>query len=647
MQTFRRGKASLSTKLMRIGAALLIVALTSISLTLWVTWHLEGGAAAVNEAGRMRMQTWRLVSAVQADIPAAERMSLIQQFDESLALLRNGDPSRPLFVPRDDEVAARFDQVQTIWTARRSQWLAFSPSTHQDIIPATTEFVAAIDQLVMAIEQQLSRLTAILNLFQLVMVALAIGGAVVMIYTGYQYVINPLARLQQGLRKVEVGDFSTRIEVDTNDEFGQVAGGFNRMATRLQSLYGSLEEQVEVKTRHIETQRAKIESLYEVSAFLASANTIEELSKGFAKRIRTVMKADAVAVRWSDEANQRYLMLASDCFPQDMVEEERSLLAGACACGNLAPDARTRVIPIASHDAAPVRHCVRSGYESLVSVPIRLQQRLIGEIDLFFRSAVTLRSDEVELLDALASHLASALEGLRAAALEREAAVGEERALLARELHDSIAQSLAFLKIQVQLLRTASQQEKAQQVQTALDELDTGLRESINDVRELLVHFRTRTNTDDIERALQETLQKFKHQTGLPTLLQVKGEGLPLPADVQVQVLHVVQEALSNVRKHAGATHVSLEVVKGERWRFVVRDNGIGFVTQARQGESHVGMKIMQERAARIGAEVSVASEVGTGTVVTLTLPAHPVSAPNVATVGLADTLLAGTTTAP
>lgn len=647
MQTFRRGNASLSTKLMRIGAALLIVALTSISLTLWVTWHLEGGAAAVNEAGRMRMQTWRLVSAVQADIPAAERMSLIQQFDESLALLRNGDPSRPLFVPRDDEVAARFDQVQAIWTARRSQWLAFSPSTHQDIIPATTEFVAAIDQLVTAIEQQLSRLTAILNLFQLVMVALAIGGAVVMIYTGYQYVINPLARLQQGLRKVEVGDFSTRIEVDTNDEFGQVAGGFNRMATRLQSLYGSLEEQVEVKTRHIETQRAKIESLYEVSAFLASANTIEELSKGFAKRIRTVMKADAVAVRWSDEANQRYLMLASDCFPQDMVDEERSLLAGACACGNLAPDARTRVIPIVSHDEAPVRHCTRVGYESLVSVPIRLQQRLIGEIDLFFRSAVTLRSDEVELLDALASHLASALEGLRAAALEREAAVGEERALLARELHDSIAQSLAFLKIQVQLLRTASQKEKTEQVQTALDELDTGLRESINDVRELLVHFRTRTNTDDIERALQETLQKFKHQTGLPTLLQVKGEGLPLPADVQVQVLHVVQEALSNVRKHAGATHVSLEVVKGERWRFVVRDNGIGFVTQARQGESHVGMKIMQERAARIGADVGIASEVGTGTVVTLILPAHPISAPSVATVGLADTLLAGTTTAP
>jgi two-component system nitrate/nitrite sensor histidine kinase NarX len=282
-----------------------------------------------------------------------------------------------------------------------------------------------------------------------------------------------------------------------------------------------------------------------------------------------------------------------------------------------------------------MRNCVRAGYESVVSVPVRLQQRLIGEIDLFFRTTLQLTPDEVELLDALASHLASALEGLRAAALEREAAVGEERALLARELHDSIAQSLAFLKIQVQLLRNASQKAQPDQVKSALDELDAGLRESIGDVRELLVHFRTRTNTDDIEAALQETLQKFKQQTGLPTLLQIKGEGLPLPADVQVQVLHVVQEALSNVRKHAEATHVNLEVVKGLHWSFVVRDNGRGFAVLDEHGESHVGMKIMHERAARIGAKVSVLSVAGQGTTVTLTLPAHPVSGTGVGTAGL------------
>lgn len=616
--------ASLSTKLIRTGASLLLVALASIGLTLWVTWQLEGGAAAVNEAGRMRMQTWRLASAVQTSLVSVERQALVARFDDTLKLLRIGDPARPLFMPWDDDVEREFTQIERLWAQRRGQWLATPPPTAAASVAAAEEFVTAIDALVLAIEQQLSRLTAILNLFQFVMMVLAIGGAVVMLFTGYMYVINPLDNLRQGLRQVETGDFSTRIPMDTQDEFGQVAAGFNRMAATLQSLYGSLEAKVRAKTQRIESQRVRLEALYEVSAFLAEADTIDELAQGFSRKVRAFMKADAVVVRWSNDANQRYLMLASDCFPEGIAEAERSLIAGGCACGSLSPDARTRVIPIVSHEFEPLRRCAQAGYESLVTVPIRLQQRLLGEFDLFFRAAVVLSEEEIALLDALASHLASALEGLRADALEREAVVGEERALLARELHDSIAQSLAFLKIQVQLLRAAMQRGQTDKVLNIVDELDAGVRESIGDVRELLVNFRTRTNTDDIEQALRETLQKFEHQAGLPARLEVHGEGLPLPADVQVQVLHVVQEALSNARKHAGSCHVVVEVRKGARWRFIVRDDGVGFDTDQVQGESHVGLKIMRERALRIGAEVVVASHEGGGTSVTLTLPPHP-----------------------
>ena len=604
----------------------MLVGLASIGLTLWVTWQLDGGAAAVNEAGRMRMQTWRLASSVQAHANAAEVEQFVAQFDASLLLLSQGDASRPLFVPWDETVRREFSGVESVWQHQRNRWLLENRPDTQEALQDAGAFVEAIDRLVLSIEKQLSGLTAILNLFQLVMMALAVGGAVIMVYTGYLYVINPLALLSRGLRQLESGDFGVRVDVDTQDEFGQVAAGFNRMAATLQSLYGKLEVQVANKTRRIEAQRARLEALYEVSAFLSSASTIEELSKGFSHRVRLVMKADAVAVRWSDEASQRYLMLATDCFPPEMQDEERSVLAGACACGTLQPDARTRIIPIHSQDAVPLRRCAKAGFQSLVSVPVRLQQRVVGEIDLFFRQTATLSADEADLLDTLASHLASALESLRAAALEREAAVGEERALIARELHDSIAQSLAFLKIQAQLLRTAVAKQQPEHIQTSLDELDTGLRECIGDVRELLVHFRTRTNTGDIEAALRETLQKFEHQTTLPTRLHVSGEGLPLPADVQIQVLHVLQESLSNVRKHARASHVSLEVAKGSEWRFAVIDNGQGFDTHRPHGETHVGMKIMRERAARIGAEVDVISTPGVGTTVTLTVPPYPVT---------------------
>ena len=169
------------------------------------------------------------------------------------------------------------------------------------------------------------------------------------------------------------------------------------------------------------------------------------------------------------------------------------------------------------------------------------------------------------------------MENLRLDSLAKEAAVSQERNLLARELHDSIAQSLAFLKIQVQLMRDALASGNAQRMQAVLGEIDAGVRESYGDVRELLVHFRTRANAEHIEPALQTTLRKFEHQSGIKARLPMQGQGLPLSPDVQIQVLHIVQEALSNVRKHARASQVWLDVQQQPRWRFEVRDDGIGF----------------------------------------------------------------------
>jgi two-component system nitrate/nitrite sensor histidine kinase NarX len=319
-------------------------------------------------------------------------------------------------------------------------------------------------------------------------------------------------------------------------------------------------------------------------------------------------------------------MLASDCLPQELVDEEQCVPTGDCFCGQPQAQAVTRVIPIqvegTNGKQGLLGHCQRAGYETVVSVPVRLHERMVGELNLFYRSATTLPDEDRTLLETLASHLAGAIEGLRAGALERETAVAEERGLLARELHDSIAQSLAFLKIQVGLLRSALKRQDALQIERTLAELDAGVHESLSDVRELLVHFRTRTNAEDITPALQTTLQKFEHQTGLPTHLSVEGHGMPLDADVQVQVLHVVQEALSNVRKHAQARAVWVEVQQAPQWRVEVRDDGIGFSDErAAPDQTHVGLRIMRERAERIGATVEVSSVPGSGTSVVLSLP--------------------------
>lgn len=114
-----RRKLTLTNKLLALGVSFLLVALASIGLTLWLTWQLEGGAAAVNEAGRLRMNMLRMELARQRGADA-ELAQVRQRFGDSLELLRVGDPARPLFVPWNEDLRARFERIRSGWQALES-----------------------------------------------------------------------------------------------------------------------------------------------------------------------------------------------------------------------------------------------------------------------------------------------------------------------------------------------------------------------------------------------------------------------------------------------------------------------------------------------------------------------------------------------
>jgi len=646
MQTLRHW--TLGAKLSLVATPFLLIAMVSIGVLVWMSLQLEGGAASVNEAGRMRMQAYRMVLSVGATDPAA-LPGLVGEFDRSLALLRDGDPERPLFVPWDDNVRQRFVTVEQDWQRFRARFSAAPP----DIAAAALGLEAAafaghIDDFVAGIENHLSRWTSLMHLLQIALMALAIVGAAVLLYTGYLFVLEPVGALKQAIHHIQGGDLGARVDCATTDEFGTLAAGFNDMAGQLQSMYRNLEDRVHEKTVQLKEKHERLESLYEVTNLVTKALTLDELATGFTQRIARIARADGVALRWSDETNRRYVMLASQGLPASMLEAEHCLIAGDCHCGSPLAPPGPRVIPIRTMQPARMGHCAQAGFETVVSVPIRLHDRLMGEVDLFFHAQIDISPAERSLLDALTVQLAGAMENLRLNALGLEAAVSQERSFLARELHDSIAQSLAFLKIQVQLMRDAIGQHDAPQVDHVLGEIDLGVRECYGDVRELLMHFRTRTNAEDIEPALMTTLRKFEHQTGLKASLSMGAHGLPLPPDIQIQVLHIVQEALSNVRKHARASQVWLDVVRQPRWRLEVRDDGLGFASQhGAPDETHVGLRIMAERAERLGAVLEVLSTPARGTSVVLTLPAVPgVATPAGASLVATDTATATATAA-
>jgi two-component system nitrate/nitrite sensor histidine kinase NarX len=268
--------------------------------------------------------------------------------------------------------------------------------------------------------------------------------------------------------------------------------------------------------------------------------------------------------------------------------------------------------------------CRKAGYRTVGIFPIRLKRKLLGIFNLYFTTPHAISPEDRELLEALGQNLGVAIENQRLASSDRELAVYEERSLIARELHDSIAQSLAYLNIQVQMLEDSLQRDARGELSEVLGNIREGVRESYDDVRELLTHFRARVKQEeDVGVALQRMLVRFGVQSGLTTEFSDTGTGVPLHAETQLQVLHILQEALSNVRRHAGATHVRLAVHRDAVYRFAVTDDGCGFDAEAVPGvtETHIGLRIIRERAEGIGANIELHSQPGAGTTVVLTLP--------------------------
>jgi len=151
-----RQRPTLAVKLVKTGIVFLAVALASIALTLWVSWQLEGGGAAVNEAGRMRMLTYRIAATVAAERPE-ELRSQVASMDATLLLLSTGDPSRPLFVPDDAASRRELERLQTRWSAWRAGWQAGTAGLS---LAEADAWVGDIERFVSSIERRLSYWTA-------------------------------------------------------------------------------------------------------------------------------------------------------------------------------------------------------------------------------------------------------------------------------------------------------------------------------------------------------------------------------------------------------------------------------------------------------------------------------------------------------
>lgn len=329
------------------------------------------------------------------------------------------------------------------------------------------------------------------------------------------------------------------------------------------------------------------------------------------------------AVRLVDEASGQMRLIASIGLPAQWVARERAVDSDCGICGVALSADCLKLDP----DAAS---CIRragpfigeTGAGPALALPLHCRGRAIGVFNLFFAGASPGGDEVARLLQPVSDMLDLAIEN---ASLEEErlrASLIAERQMLASDVHDSLAQGLAFMRMRMALLYDALADGERARAIKYFDDVNAAMGEAHARLRELITHFRSGID-QGLARALEATARTFEERTGVRLRIDNRVAELRLPPEQEVQVFRIVQEALANVVKHAGAASALVRVERRAGKLVVsIEDDGRGVRAPAGSGEpGHYGLEIMRERTQRIGGELAIRSLPRRGTRVRLTLP--------------------------
>jgi signal transduction histidine kinase len=262
---------------------------------------------------------------------------------------------------------------------------------------------------------------------------------------------------------------------------------------------------------------------------------------------------------------------------------------------------------------------------SLLAVPVTCKSPFLGNIYLSEKTNGALfTADDEQTLERFAVQAAIAIDNAHLHAQAAEIATARERLRIAHEMHDGLAQVLGYVNTKVQAAKMYLKRGKTEEASSQLEELAVSARQAYGDVREAIVGLRTLPGSDrSLEEVLDEFLQQWRDQSGISTELAIDPD-LRLQTSVELQVVRIIQESLTNVRKHARATVASVDVhARNGQLVVSITDNGAGFNPEitTRGDFPKFGLTTMRERAASIRGALEITSAPGGGTTIRFTMP--------------------------
>jgi two-component system nitrate/nitrite sensor histidine kinase NarX len=598
-------RQSLRLRLGLLLGAIALLALLAISLATVLLDSATGRGGAINVTGSLRMLGYRVaLSAVDASPGAADRFELaVATLDARL--------SEPELREALASAATRLllAEIQAAWTGefepasrrmRAATDAGLAPAIPGEYRGVVVDFVDRADMLTRQLEQALDSRLANLRMVQGLALLTVFGLVLAALYLIRTQVLRPLADLLEAARALRARRFDARVSREGVDELGQLGRAFNALAVALQASYASLEGRVAEKTAELALSHRQLELLYAITRTLSEKPPSEQTLREVLATVCASVGARAALVRAVTPAE------SGDGFVVATVD------AGA------GTDLLARL------QAAQESAIAESGEFAVLVLPLREGGEGVGALAIALRPARELAAWERSLLQSVAQHVGAALANARRLQDEQRLGLYRERAVIARELHDSLAQSLSYMKIQV--ARMAAEQAAGRDAGRILTELRTGLNSAYRQLRELLTTFRLRIGDQGFGGSLMAAVDEFAARAGVGISLR---NGIPdaaLSAAEQIHVLQIVREALANVLHHAKArcAEVELSIDPGRAVRVRIDDDGVGMaVTPAdagldRRGRQHHGLGIMRDRAGTLGGAIAFGARPGGGTRVEL-----------------------------
>ena len=596
----------------RLGIALGAIVLLALAATISATVFAElstGKAAAINLAGSLRMQSyWITVQALRsgdAGHPPAELQQALVDFESRLnsPLLKGGIPTDAA-----DPTRRAYDRVAANWSNTLKPAVARAVTegapARDAFVARMVSYVLDVDRLVYLLDHDLERRIQALRLIQGAGLFAIIVVVFISLFLMHAQVIVPLGDLLQCARRVRVGDFSVRARHAGEDELGQLGQSFNYMVEDLSRSYTTLEARVQEKTEQLERTNVSLEVLYNTTRTLAENPLTQATLDAVMRDIERVtgLKAGAICAR--EENDRRGFPVALHAGSEQAKSWCRQERCYECF-NTAAGESGVRI--------------VGSGDERMLSVPLSEGGKPYGVMLLQLPAGMQIEDWKMKLLESIGHHIGAAFATAKRSDERRGIALLEERSVIARELHDSLAQSLSYLKIQVvRLKQQLNASDVREQTAGVVEELKLGINNAYRQLRELLTTFRLRIDGRGLSEALQETIREFSQRARIEIALHDRLLGHELDSSEQIHVLQVVREALTNVEHHAHARRadVGLAIDRGHIL-VTVEDDGVG-IKDAEAPTHHYGLAIMRDRAATLGGRLHVARRLEGGTRVEL-----------------------------